>query len=177
LNSHLSRFNPEELQAIIELIEMRSLGRARGWEVTARYSALGDEELMDKIANRCRTILKIIGEEVPEKSLATALENRLRDEIVGLQTSVDDYEEEMDEILANVNDVLINVYEEKFSTLEEAVNALIVEYHEAMEEAEDEDEEDEVDVNSLSELDKIILLEERAEREAAKDEDEDEEVF
>ncbi len=77
LHSHLNRFKPEELKAIIELIEMRSLGRARGWEVSGRFSALDDKDLMNRIANRCRKILEIIGEEVTEKSSVAALKKKL----------------------------------------------------------------------------------------------------
>ena len=62
---------------------MRSLGRARGWEETGRYSALDDEELMARIANRCRVILEIIGEEVTKPEDADT-EEELRDEIVEL---------------------------------------------------------------------------------------------
>lgn len=170
LRSHLNRFKPEELEDIIELIEMRSLGRARGWKETARYSALDNEELMGRIADRCLIILRLIGKEVttPEDE---DLEEELRDRIEELSGFVDEYEEEMDELLADVNRALPNVYEE-FDTLEEALKALIVEYHEALEE-EDDDEEEENDEDDdeedddnderepLSELDKELLIAER----------------
>ena len=153
--SHLSCFNPDRYDDDIKCVEMQSRGRAKGFEVTRRFSALDDEELMDLISSRCRAILKIVGEEVTEKSSVTALEkelgkwrtevlglreveNQLNDEIVGLQKSVDDYEEEMDGLLAQVNGVLPDIYEE-FSYLENAVEALIEEYQEAVEEEEDED--------------------------------------
>jgi len=59
-----------------------------------------------------------------------------------LQETVDSYENEFEELLAKVNDVLTEVYEEEFIYLEDALDALIVEYHEALEEAENDDEED-----------------------------------
>ncbi len=128
--AHLSRFNPDKYSDDIRCVEMRSLGRAKGFEVTRRFSALGDEELMDLISRRCHAILTIIGEEDTES------EDQLMDEILELQESVDEYEEEMDGLLAQVNDALSEVYE-AFSDLESAVGSLIIEYHEAVEEAED----------------------------------------
>jgi len=155
--AHLNSFTPDEYSDDIKCVEMRGLGRGKGFEVTRRFSALGDEELMDLISSRCHAILRMVGEEVTEKSAATALEeelgkwrkevlglreveNQLRDENVELQEAVDEYEEEADGLLAQVNGVLRDVYEEEFSDLGEAVGALIVEYHEAVEEAEDEDD-------------------------------------
>lgn len=146
--AHLSCFTPDEYSDDIECVEMRSLGRARGFEVSARFSALGDEELMDMISSRCHAILTIVGAEVTKSSVA-ALEKELgdwrkealglRDKIVDLQKSVDEYEEEMDGLLVQVNEVLSEVYEEEFIYLEDALRALIVEYHETVEESEDED--------------------------------------
>ena len=152
--AHLSCFTPDEYSEDIECVEMRSLGRARGFEVSARFSALGDEELMDMISSRCRAILKIVGEEVTEKASVAALEKKLekwrkealglrevesqlREEIVELEASADGYEEKMDAIRVQVNEALSDVYDEDFSDLEEAVGALISDYHEAVEEAED----------------------------------------
>ena len=166
--AHMSCFNPEDYSDDIECVEMRGLGRGRGFEVTSRFSALGDEELMDMISSRCHVILRIVGEEVTEKSAATALEKELgewrkealrrrgvdvqlkgrivalqesveeyEDQVVELQGSVDKYEEEADGLLADVNGVLTEVYEEKFSDLASAVGALIVEYNEALEEEEE----------------------------------------
>ena len=163
-------FNPENLVEDVQVVSRRSLGRARGFEVTGRHSVLDDEELMDMISARCHIILRVIGEEVTAKSAATALEkelgdwrkealgrreveNQLRDRIVGLQESVEEYEdnvvelqgsvdayeENADSLLAQVNGVLSEVYEEKFSDLASAVGALIVEYNEALEEDEEEE--------------------------------------
>ncbi len=152
--AHLSCFTPDEYSDDIECVEMRSLGRAKGFEVSARFSALGDEELMDMISSRCRAILKIVGEEITDKSSVTKLEKelkkwqnealelrevegQLKDEIAELKESLDEYEEEEDALLVQVNDALSDVYDEGFSDLESAVESLIVDYHEAVEEAED----------------------------------------
>ncbi len=175
--AHLSCFTPDEYSEDIECVEMRSLGRARGFEVSARFSALGDEELMDMIASRCRAILKIVGEEVTEKSSVAALKKKLgewrnealglRDEIVELQKSLDDFEEEFDELLERANVVLTEIYEEPFSTLDAALKALITECREAMEEledyeieeAEDEDEDDDEDhAPPMTELDRELQI-------------------
>ncbi|MBA7613305.1 hypothetical protein ES703_20551 [subsurface metagenome] len=128
LNSHLNRFKPEELQEIIELIEMRSQGRAKGWKVVDRFSALDDDELMEKIANRCRVILKIIGEEVMEKSAAAALVNRLREEIVDLEKSVEENENEVGAWRAESEELVtrINVaYNTNYKELDDAIDFLL----------------------------------------------------
>ncbi len=152
--AHLNCFTPDEYSDDIECVEMRSLGRAKGFEVSARFSALGDEELMDMISSRCRAILKIVGEEITDKPSVTKLEKelkkwqnealelrevegQLKDEIAELKESLDEYEEEEDALLVQVNDALSDVYDEGFSDLESAVESLIVDYHEAVEEAED----------------------------------------
>jgi hypothetical protein len=152
--AHLNSFTPDEYSDDIECVEMRGLGRGKGFEVTRRFSALGDEELMDLISSRCRAILRMVGEEVTEKSAATALEKKLgewrmealgrrkiekelRDQITDLQESVDKYEENEDSLLAQVNEALCDVYDEAFADVSSAVNALIVEYNECLEEAED----------------------------------------
>ena len=138
LHSHLNRFKPEELKAIIELIEMRSLGRARGWEVSGRFSALDDKDLMNRIANRCRKILEIIGEEVTEKSSVAALKKKLgewrnealglRDENAEIQKSLEEnidevgaWQAESEELIARVNEAFNSEYEE----LEDAVDFLL----------------------------------------------------
>jgi alkylhydroperoxidase/carboxymuconolactone decarboxylase family protein YurZ len=146
---------------------MKSLGRARGWAETARYSALGDEELMARIAKRCRIILEIIGEDITKPEDADT-EEELKDEIVELQKSLDDFEEEFDELLERANVVLTEIYEEPFSTLDAALKALITEYREAIEELEDyetDESEGEYEVaeayETLSEIDREIRIGER----------------
>ena len=121
-------FNPEKLVEDVQAVSRRSLGRARGWEVTGRHSVLDDKELMEKIANRCRTILEIIGEDVTDKSAATALVKRLRAKIMELQKSgeenmdeVEAWRAESEELIARVNDAFNSEYEE----LEDAVDFLL----------------------------------------------------
>ena len=63
--SHVSTFHPENLDNDIEYVEMRPLGGRRGFEVTGRYSALGDTELMGRISTRLRELQRLIdGKEV-----------------------------------------------------------------------------------------------------------------
>ena len=151
--AHLNSFTPDEYSDDIECVEMRGLGRGKGFEVTSRFSALGDEELMGLISSRCRIILRIVGEEVVAATAAAdtermlgewkkealwrrEVEEELKDEIDGLQNAADEHEETIDGLLAQVNNALSEVYE-TFSDVGEAVAALIVEYNEALEEAED----------------------------------------
>ena len=91
----------------------------------------------------------------------SVLESRAQDEeLEELQKSVDEYEEEMDGLLAQVNDALSDVYEEEFRYLEDAVEALITEYYEAVEEAEDEAEEDEDEDHAppMTDLDRELQI-------------------
>jgi soluble cytochrome b562 len=142
----LRYFNPEALsQNDIQAIELRGLGRGKAWEIVGRPSVLDDKELTSRIAARCRTILKIIGEEVTGEAEANDFEEaieELQDEKAVLQGEVDSYEEEMDSLLTDITKSLSDVYEGDFSNLKEAVSALIAEYSECIEEAEDEDEDD-----------------------------------
>ena len=121
-------FDPENLVEDVQSVSRRSLGRARGWEVTGRHSVLDDKELMDKIAKRCRTILEIIGEEVTDKSSVAALVKRLRAKImelkISLEENIDEVEAwrvESEELIARVNDAFNSEYEE----LEDAVDFLL----------------------------------------------------
>ena len=79
---------------------------------------------------------RMLGEWKKEALWRREVEKELTDELAGLQNAADEYEETIDGLLAQVNDVLSEVYE-KFSDVGEAVAALIVEYNEALEEAED----------------------------------------
>ena len=121
-------FDPENLVEDVQSVSRRSLGRARGWEVTGRHSVLDDKELMEKIAKRCRTILEIIGEEVTDKSSVAALVKRLRAKIMELQISLEEnideveaWRVESEELIARVNDAFNSEYEE----LEDAVDFLL----------------------------------------------------
>ncbi len=121
-------FNPENLVEDIQAVSRRSLGRARGWEVTGRQSVLDDQELMEKIANRCRTILEVVGEDVTDKSAAATIVKRLRAKLAELQISLEEnidevgaWRAESEELIARVNDAFNSEYEE----LEDAVDFLL----------------------------------------------------
>ena len=121
-------FNPENLVEDIQAVSRRSLGRARGWEVTGRQSVLDDQELMEKIAKRCRTILEVVGEDVTDKSAAATLVKRLRAKLAELQISLEEnidevgaWRAESEELIARVNDAFNSEYEE----LEDAVDFLL----------------------------------------------------
>ena len=59
-------------------------------------------------------------------------------EVQGLQNVIDRYEEDMDGLLTKICEVLPDVYDGAFADLESAVNALITEYSECLEESEDD---------------------------------------
>ena len=61
----LSSFKPENYEDDIQLVEMRSLGRGRGFKVVREYSALEDETLMTRISSRLHSLLNVI--EIDEK--------------------------------------------------------------------------------------------------------------
>ena len=121
-------FNPEKLVEDVQVVSRRSLGRARGFEVTGRHSVIDDKELMDMISARCHVILRLAGQEVTEKSAATALVNRLNNEIVDLEKSVEEIENEVgawraesEELVTRINDAFNADYEE----LDDAVDFLL----------------------------------------------------
>jgi regulator of replication initiation timing len=151
----LSHFDPQQYQDDIQVVDMQSLGRARGFAVTAEYSALDDRDLMDAISRRLRALLRVIegGEEHPLEREDGGLEEtveELEDEVADLRSELeeakkrireyesDDESQDHDALLEKVNEALGEVYEEGFDDLGSAVEALIEEYYEALEEAEDE---------------------------------------
>ena len=152
--AHLSRFNPDEYDDDIQVVEMKGLGRGKGFEVTSRFSALGDEELMDLISSRCHAILKIVGEDPAASATALErelgewkrealgrrrLEGELRAEVAALEKAADENEEHADSLVSQINVALSEEYED-FDDLDEAVSSLIREYNEALEEVSDEDD-------------------------------------
>ena len=109
----------------------------------SRTSILNDKELISRIAARCHIILKIVGEENIGKEEDTNFEEaveELTDEITSLKQELDRFEEENDSLLSDINVALSDVYTTDHSTLAEAVTALITEYAECLEEAEDEND-------------------------------------
>jgi chromosome segregation ATPase len=154
---HLSSFNPESYDLDIEVVEMQSQGRGKGFEVLKRYSALDDVELMSRISRRLKELLALIEgeaddpEEEKQKLLDTieelnddvrALKLQLRQEREKLRQCEEIMAEEKDtseELLDLVNDALGDVYETEFDDLDSAVRALVDEYLDTLEEAEDLD--------------------------------------
>ena len=153
--SHVSSFHPENLGNDIEYVEMRSLGGRRGFQVTGRYSALGDTELMGRISTRLLELQRLIqGKEgsldEENQRLLDSVEE-LEDEVRSLSErlekaqqmnarlgdTAEELDDENEELLSLINEALRAVYHEAFSDKDSAVRALINEYYDAKEEADD----------------------------------------
>ena len=151
--SHVNSFHPENMGDDIEYVEMRSLGRGRGFRVVGRYSALGDAELMGRISTRLHELLRLIeGRELPldeenqrlldsveeledeVRSLSERLE-KAHKMIAGYEDAAEEQNDENEERLSLINEALSTVYYEAFDDLDSAVRALVDEYHDAVEEA------------------------------------------
>lgn len=150
----MNSFNPEKYNDDIIVVDMQSQGRARGFKVVNEYSALGDEVLTRRIADRMRLILKLI--EGDTQSPLMIRNTRLEDQVEELEDDVkallselkvankrireleEGDTERYDELLYMVNEVLGEVYAVGFSDLDSAVRALIEEYDDLVEESEDE---------------------------------------
>jgi len=151
----MNSFNPEKYNDDIIVVDMQSQGRARGFKVVNEYSALGDEVLTRRIADRMRLILKLI--EGDTQSPLMIRNTRLEDQVEELEDDVKAFRSELKvakrrireleegdterygELLYLVNEVLGEVYAVGFSDLDSAVRALIEEYDDLVEESEDED--------------------------------------
>ena len=154
--SHVNSFHPENLGNDIEYVEMRSLGGRRGFQVTGRYSALGDTELMGRISTRLQELQRLIeGKEVPlgeENQRLLGSVEELEDEVLSLseklenahqkiamyEDAAEEEDDEIKELLSLINEALSTMYHEAFDDLDSSVRALVDEYHDAMEEAEDQ---------------------------------------
>ncbi len=154
--SHVNSFHPENLGNDIEYVEMRSLGGRRGFQVTGRYSALGDTELMGRISTRLHELQRLIhGKEVSldeeNERLLDSVEE-LEDEVrslserlektqqmnARLEEAGEEENDEKEELLSLINEALSTLYHEAFDDLDSAVRALVDEYSDAVEEAEDQ---------------------------------------
>jgi hypothetical protein len=148
----MNSFNPEDYDDDIIVVDMQSQGYARGFKKTAEYSALGDEELTGRIAVRLKQILRVIEGEPKdaEKELLEDTVEELEDENQALKVELEitkkqnrnlealnEESENHGDLLSQVNDILSDTFHEDFEDLETAVGALIDEYHDAVEEAED----------------------------------------
>ncbi len=149
----MNSFNPESYDDDIIVVEMQSLGRGRGFKVVGEYSALGDEVLTRRIADRMRLILKLI--EGDTQSPLMIRNTRLEDQVEELEDDVKAFLSELkvakrrisafeedaaiyDDLLSLVNEALGDGYDEEFTDLGSAVEALIEEYDDLREEVEDE---------------------------------------
>jgi len=111
-------YDPSEFVDDVLLVKVKGLGRGKGVAIVDTYSLLDSEEtqLLEQIRARILSV-----------------HNLLFDEF-------DDLEEKYDELLNSVNDALSESYPEGFSDLGEAVEILLDEYTELLEESESSEE-------------------------------------
>lgn len=111
-------YDPSEFVDDVLLVKVKGLGRGKGVAIVDTYSLLDGEEtpLLGQIRARILSV-----------------HNFLFDEF-------DDLEEKYDELLNSVNDALSESYPEGFSDLGEAVEILLDEYTELLEESESSEE-------------------------------------
>ena len=123
----VKHYDPEKFEDDIKRVQVRGKGRGKGTERAWTVSIFEDEDatIFLKLKDRIAKLYSLFFDD----------EDR-SDEWEKLQDAMDDYEEEFDGLLAKVNDALGDDYEE-FAYLADALEALIVEYHEAVEETED----------------------------------------
>ena len=149
----LSSFDPSDYEQDIVVVKMASLGRGRGFKVVSQFSALGDQELMEVIAKRLRVLLRLIEGYSPKdhKAENASLDDQveeLDDEVKALASELEaakgrarELEKESErhgELLSMVNEALELEYDEPFYELCSAVEALIEEYDDLLEEVEDD---------------------------------------
>ena len=118
----------------IQIVEMRSLGRGRGFEVVSRESALDDPELTSTIAARLRVLLRLLDDEGTETRDVRGEKEEvasLRGEKEELEAQLAKSEEENEKLAAleatveNALRLLNNHLGEDFTDLEEAVEFLV----------------------------------------------------
>ena len=183
----IRKFDPTNFVDDVIGIRFVGLGYGLGFGVADKGSILDSgDPVLYLIADRVLEISRFfLDADIITKDMLVShlpvLESRAQnEELEKLREAVDDYEEEMDGLLVQVNKVLSKVYEAEFSYLKDALGALIVEYREALEEEdEDEEEYDEVEnvgseyeepVKPMTALDREIQLSER-ELQAGEEED------
>lgn len=137
----VEHFDPRLFEDDIFGVEVRGLGRGKGFEVTERYSLLGDQRITGLIEDRCHRILHLINEKdyIPSQELdalrATldswiqysrrleAENEKLREENEELSEADedDDAEYEMSRLLRKINrEVSFD-----FDDIEEAIDFLL----------------------------------------------------
>ena len=150
---HIESFNPEDYVNDIILVEMKSLGWRKGFKVVDEYSALGDETITGRIADRLHLLLQLIegDKKRPLEVENTKLEDQVEEleddikvllpEMEAAKERIRELEKESEgygELLSMVNEALEHAYDEPFYDLCSAVEALIGEFDDLLEEAEDE---------------------------------------
>lgn len=74
----LSIFDPSRFEPDIFAVNVKGLGRGRGFAVSETFSVLGDQEITGPIAERCRKILGLIeGKVVPTSKEVSALKKEV----------------------------------------------------------------------------------------------------
>ena len=74
----LSIFDPSRFEPDIFAVNVKGLGRGRGFAVSETFSVLGDQEITGLIAERCRKILGLIeGKVVPTSKEVSALKKEV----------------------------------------------------------------------------------------------------
>jgi len=74
----LSIFDPSRFEPDIFAVNVKGLGYGRGFAISETFSVLGDQEITDLIAERCRKILGLIeGKVVPTSKEVSALKKEV----------------------------------------------------------------------------------------------------
>ena len=108
-------YDPSDFDDDIMIIQLRGLGRGRGFEVVSEHSLFEDEdtELLDIISDRVAILYNLLYENNGDDEDEDEAEDEGKG---GTQNG---------ELLDLVNDALADIYEERFSDLGEAVEALV----------------------------------------------------
>jgi molecular chaperone GrpE (heat shock protein) len=138
----LRNFDPEDFEDDIICVEMQSLGRGKGFEVVGEYSLLEDEEIMGKISSRVSKLNTVL--DITDANELARLEDsieELEDENKHLQAEfenkqkiINSMKNDHEMILEKVSESLD--HESEFSDYIEAIEALLIDYEESLEELE-----------------------------------------
>jgi hypothetical protein len=127
-------YDPSDYEDEIKLVFMTSLGRGRGFKTIGEETLAEDTELYSTITDRLDLLHQAhCSKKSPNKLLDTKEE--LTDELDQIQVEVDKRDKAM---LQKVNNVLIELGYDEHTSLDEAVDLLIGEYLDLLEEGEDE---------------------------------------
>ena len=123
-------YDPSGFEDDIMLVQVRGLGRGKGVEIEETYSLLdgGDKHLLDLISDRVAILYNLLYENKGDDEGEDEAEDKEEDVLVDEDEEKEDDGEggaQNGELLDLVNDALADIYEEKFSDLDEAVEALV----------------------------------------------------